>query len=50
MAKPANGGPKKAYTAPVLTVYGTVRELTQHVGFHGAKDHPPKGFLTKTHL
>ena len=29
MSKPVSGGPKKAYTAPILTVHGTVRELTQ---------------------
>ncbi len=29
---------KKPYTPPVLTVYGTVRELTQAVGFTRAHD------------
>lgn len=30
--------PKKPYTKPTLTVYGTVRELTQKVGVHGTLD------------
>ena len=44
MAKPVAPGPKKPYSAPKLTVYGTVRELTQTVGTSGNKDggkHPP---------
>lgn len=32
MVKRATPGPKKPYSTPVLTVYGTVRELTQSVG------------------
>lgn len=32
MAKPATPGPKKPYSTPVLTVYGTVRELTKSAG------------------
>ena len=50
MDKPVNGQIKKPYSPPVLTVYGTVRELTQHVGRHGAADHPPAGLRTKTTL
>jgi len=30
--------PKKPYTKPTLTVYGTVTELTQKVGLHGNLD------------
>ncbi len=33
MGKPAKREPKKPYSKPTLTVYGTVRELTQS-GFH----------------
>ena len=40
MAKPVAPGPKKPYSAPKLTVYGTVRELTLKVGKRG---HPDKG-------
>jgi hypothetical protein len=40
MGKPVTPMPKKPYTAPKLTVYGTVRELTQKVGRHG---HPDSG-------
>jgi hypothetical protein len=29
---------KKPYSTPVLTIYGTVRELTQSVGLRGTKD------------
>ncbi len=32
MAKPVNGEPKQTYAKPVLTIYGTVRDLTQQVG------------------
>jgi hypothetical protein len=30
--------PKKPYSKPTLTTYGTVRELTQSVGTHGSFD------------
>ena len=29
MAKRVNGEPKQTYAKPVLTIYGTVRDLTQ---------------------
>ncbi len=32
MRKPVEQGTKKPYSSPILTVYGTVRELTQKVG------------------
>jgi hypothetical protein len=32
MAKPVKREPKKPYSKPKLTVYGTVREITQTVG------------------
>jgi len=32
MVKPVKQDGKKPYTSPILTVYGTVRELTQKVG------------------
>jgi len=39
MDKPVALGPKKKpYSSPVLTVYGTVRELTQMVGTVGTAD------------
>ena len=39
MAKPFKRVlPKKPYSAPVLTVYGTVQELTQKVGAFKARD------------
>jgi hypothetical protein len=36
---------KKPYSCPVITVYGTVKELTQTVGIRGHKDggHFPSG-------
>jgi hypothetical protein len=30
MAKPVGREPKKPYSSPIITVYGTVQELTQH--------------------
>ena len=38
MAKPAKRETKKPYSKPTLTVYGTVRELTQSVGPRGKRD------------
>lgn len=38
MAKPVKREPKKPYAKPSLTVYGTVRELTQKVGSSGKRD------------
>ena len=38
MGKPAKREPKKPYSKPSLTVYGTIRELTQSVGTHGTRD------------
>ena len=32
MDKPVKPDGKKPYTSPILTVYGTVRELTQAIG------------------
>jgi hypothetical protein len=48
MVKSVNGQVKKPYSPPVLTVYGTVRELTQHVGRHGAPDKPPAGLRNRS--
>jgi hypothetical protein len=38
MQKPVKREPKKPYSKPTLTVYGTVRELTQRNGNRGQKD------------
>jgi hypothetical protein len=38
MDKPVKREPKKPYSKPSLTVYGTVRELTQRVGRNGSRD------------
>ena len=38
MAKAVKAEPKKPYVAPVLTVHGTVRELTRHTGINGNFD------------
>jgi hypothetical protein len=38
MDKSVKVGPKKPYSSPVLTTYGTVQELTQRVGVHGSSD------------
>ena len=38
MGKPVKLEPKKPYSKPTLTVYGTVRELTQSQGANGQLD------------
>jgi hypothetical protein len=38
MAKPVKREPKKPYTKPTLTVYGTVRDLTKAIGNRGNLD------------
>jgi hypothetical protein len=38
MVKPVKREGKKTYTKPTLTVYGTVRELTQKLGHNGRVD------------
>ena len=38
MDKPLQGGPKKPYVSPKLTIYGTVQELTIPVGVRGHRD------------
>jgi hypothetical protein len=36
MAKPVGREPKKPYSSPIITVFGTVHELTQNkLGSHG---------------
>jgi hypothetical protein len=50
MGKPVEREPKKPYTKPKLTVYGTVRELTQSTGINGQKDGARGGINIKTHI
>lgn len=38
MDKPLQGGPKKAYVSPKLTIYGTVQEITKKVSLRGNRD------------
>jgi len=38
MHKPVERGKKKVYSPPLLTVYGTVQELTQRVGLRRQRD------------
>jgi len=38
MVKPVKREPKKPYSAPVLTVYGTIRDLTKRNGVIGHND------------
>ncbi len=38
MVKPVKREPKKPYSKPKLTVYGTVRELTRAIGNKGNLD------------
>ncbi len=48
MVKPVKQGPKKPYVSPIITVYGTVQEITKTVAQHGQKDSgkPPR---SRTH-
>jgi len=48
MVKPVKQGSKKPYISPILTVYGTVQEITKTVAQHGNPDSgtPPR---FKTH-
>jgi hypothetical protein len=49
MLKPGNRDNKKPYSSPLITVYGTIQELTQHVGMRGKADTPsPRGPKTHT--
>lgn len=41
--------PKKPYSSPILTVYGTVQALTQKVGQSGSTDHGTRQGV-KTHI
>ena len=50
MPKPADKGPKKKpYSAPQVTVHGTVRELTKRIGNAGNLDGGHIAGHTKTH-
>jgi len=50
MAKPAKRETKKPYSKPTLTVYGTVRELTQMQGRTGRPDGGRGARSNKTHV
>ncbi len=49
MVKPIKRGTKKPYAKPTLTVYGTVRELTQSQGSTGNPDGGPR-LTPRTHV
>lgn len=49
MVNPVKRPPKKPYSAPVLTVYGTVQELTQKVGLRKRRDNG-RAPRVRTHL
>jgi hypothetical protein len=38
MLKQVAGEPKKPYSAPALTIYGTVQQLTQTMGLRKTRD------------
>jgi hypothetical protein len=50
MDKGGKPAPKKPYTPPVLTVYGTVRDVTKAVGAHGQDDGNPFSPKVKTNV
>jgi hypothetical protein len=49
MVKPVERDPRKPYQSPVLTVHGTVQQLTQHTGITKNKD-GGRFPRSKTHL
>jgi hypothetical protein len=42
MDKPVKPEPKKPYAPPKVIVYGTVRDLTLHIGRSGRPDNTPR--------
>ncbi len=50
MSKAVKEEAKKPYVAPVLTIHGTVRELTQSNRAGGKMDTGGRGFSTRTAL
>ena len=48
MAKAVKGEPRKPYATPVLTIHGTVRELTQANQPGGKMDKGGSGFKHRT--
>jgi hypothetical protein len=48
MDKPKMPKPKKRYSTPKLTIYGTIEKLTEKVGHKGNVDggKPPRPFKT----
>ena len=50
MGKPVKPETKKPYAKPTLTVYGTVRELTQSLGGSGTRDGGRVAGSTRTNV
>ena len=50
MGKPVKQETKKPYTKPTLTVYWTVRELTQSTGKSGMRDGGRAAGANKTNI
>jgi len=50
MDKPVEREPKKPYSKPLFTVYGTVQELTKTVGRGGHPDGGRGARANKTHV
>jgi hypothetical protein len=49
MVKPVKREPKKPYSSPIITTYGTVQELTQHLpGSAKGHDHAGGGSRNRT--
>jgi hypothetical protein len=49
MDKSVKQGPKIPYSAPVLTIYGTIQKLTQKIGVRGTPDGGSRGAI-RTHI
>jgi len=50
MGKAVKREEKKPYSKPTLTVYGTVRELTQRTGRNGKADGGRSARANRTHV
>jgi hypothetical protein len=50
MGKAVKREEKKPYSKPTLTVYGTVRELTQRAGRNGKADGGRSARANRTHV
>jgi hypothetical protein len=48
--RPEDGQTRQTYEPPILRRYGTLRDVTLHVGKHGARDGGKGDKHRKTHI